>query len=613
MGGLRCIFVLACAYFVHRADGRKTYRDMFPHKHPGPGKLPFPIPDIPGWDPDSKSWDDYLYPPFGPKPKELTHRKGKPLKVQLTSDSPAINGSSISFTAKLQYPPCQKEDANGDLVWDEHCDDANGQVHSGYVYNWTSWLDDYGFGKCPDPKRCNVFPDGKPFPQSNEWRRKSYVYVWHTMGQYFETCDGSSSSLTLNTTNFPLGGEVIEVMVYKKRERRKYSPLATDNAVFFVTDKIPLAVNISQKTAANLSANVFYNDEEIVFLVEPHDPSGYLKTAAFVNYIWDFRDGNHLVTHRKVATHAYSTLGSISVKLMVEAGFPAECPPPSTTPSSKTSTSLPATHAVTSKVETTKVPSSTWQPNSTTTPVAITTGQPTTESLPPTVTDVMTEFSPATKALLRNRRQVADSECYRYIYGNFVGDITIIERKHALNNKPASQIVDVSAAKVTNSDISFLVKCIGSTPTSACTIVSDSGCNKVRNIMCDDVLPASGCEVYLRRTFSEPGTYCVNITLEDSSSLAVASTTITISKTQEVTSASKTSQAAEVVLSSSAVLGAVFAIIAYLVYKRYKVYRPVRRSLLEDGSSRGCMSRLREVLFAINEESRHLLTHRRPL
>ena len=57
-------------------------------------------------------------------------------------------------------------------------------MHSGYVYNETgTWLDDYGFGECNDLKRCNVFPDGKPFPQSNDWRRKGYVYVWHTMGE----------------------------------------------------------------------------------------------------------------------------------------------------------------------------------------------------------------------------------------------------------------------------------------------------------------------------------------------------------------------------------------------------------------------------------------------
>lgn len=132
------------------------------------------------------------------------------------------------------------------------------------MHNWTSWLDDYGFGKCPDIKKCNVFPDGKPFPQSSDRRRRNYVYVWHTMGknmeiqiphgyltatlatvfhlsplippgQYYETCDGSSSSVTLNTTNFPLGAEVMEVMVYRKSEYRKYSPLTTDNTVFYVT------------------------------------------------------------------------------------------------------------------------------------------------------------------------------------------------------------------------------------------------------------------------------------------------------------------------------------------------------------------------------------------
>ncbi len=146
---------------------------------------------------------------------------------------------------------------------------ANGQVPSGYVFNWTSWLDDYGFGKCTDLKRCNVFPDGKPFSQSNDWRRRGYVYVWHTMGecqsftdlnhisvliihssvstlmdhhpvvsltgQYFETCDGSSSHLTLNTTNMTFGAGVMEVMVYRKRERRKYSPLSVDSTVFFIT------------------------------------------------------------------------------------------------------------------------------------------------------------------------------------------------------------------------------------------------------------------------------------------------------------------------------------------------------------------------------------------
>lgn len=625
MGIQQFVFLLICVCSVYEADGRRTYADIFPHKHEIAGKFPFPIPPIPGWDPDTNPWDDYLYPPLNPKPKELTHHRGKP-KVRLTSDSPALNGSCISFTAKLEYPPCQKEDASGNLIWDEHCEDANGQVRSGFVYNWTSWIDDYGFGKCTDLKSCNVFPDGKPFPQSNDWRRKSYVYVWHTMGQYYETCDGSSSSVTINTTNIPLGAEVIEVMVYRKRERRKYSPLTTDNTIFYVTDKIPVAVNISQKAAVNQSDNVFFRGEDVVFKVQLHDPSGYLKTAASIDYIWDFRDGNQVVTHRDLTTHTYSRLGNMSVKLVVEAAFPIECPPTAATPTHRSSTSpppteaptaAPHTHAGTVKVETTQAPPSTSRPlPSSSSPSASSSVLPSTEPLLPTVASVTPDYDPSTLSWLRTRRQNNDNECFRYVHGTFVGNITIVEPKHTLKSQPNRRIVDVLASRVTNTDINFLIKCQGSIPTSACTLVSDPSCTRVSSIMCDDIPPSTRCEVRLRRTFLEPGTYCVNITLEDSSSMALTSTTVTISKSQDAPVVKK-SYAREVVLSSTAVLVAVFAFLAYLVCRRYKVYRPIRRSLIEDACGpagvKGGMVRLKEALFPSSEERHHLLTERRPL
>nr|XP_020469915.1 transmembrane glycoprotein NMB [Monopterus albus] len=548
------------------------------------------------------------------------HKRGKP-RVHLTSDSPALNGSCITFTAKLAYSPCQKEDANGDLIWDEHCEDANGQVHSGSVYNWTSWLDDYGVGKCTDTTKCHVFPDGKPFPQSNDWRRKKYVYIWHTMGQYYETCDGSSSSVSINTTNIPLGAEVMEVMVYRKRERRKYCPLTTDNTVFYVTDKIPVAVSISQKAAVNQS--VFFRGKDVVFKVQLHDPSGYLKTAAAIDYIWDFGDGNQLVTQRSVTTHTYNTLGSMSVKLVVEAAFLVECPTPVTTsaPTSPTPalptdtpTPPPSTHAVTVKTETTQVPPSTSWSFPSSSPVATTTTLPITEPLPTTADSASTGSSPTTLAWLHTR-QLNSNECFRYVYGFFTGNVTIIEPNCTLNSQPNSCIVDVSAVKVANNDISFLVKCLGSIPASACTIVSDPSCTEVRNITCDDVPPSSECEVHLRRTFLEPGTYCVNITLMDSSSTTLARTAVSINKSQN-SSVSKTHYIAGVVVSLCAVLVAVSALIASLVYKRYKVYQPIHRSLREDACGHGKVShmvRLREALFPSSEESTHLLTERQPL
>ncbi|XP_030645349.1 protein QNR-71 [Chanos chanos] len=605
---------------------------MFPHKH----SFPFPFP-IPGWDPDTNPWDESLYPPF--KSAELTRRHGNPPRVRLTSDSPAMSGSCITFTAALEYPKCQREDASGNLVYDEHCDDgmeasANGQVRSGYVYNWTSWLDDYGFGKCADLKRCNVFPDGKPFPQSNDWRRRGYVYVWHAMGQYFETCDGSSSSITLNTTNMTFGAGVMEVMVYRKRERRKYSPLSTDSTVFFVTDKIPLAVNISQKEAVNITAkNTFMKNFDIIFNVQVHDPSNYLKTAAAIDFIWDFHDGNQLITHSNVATHAYSTLGNITIKLIVEATFRIPCPPPTPTPmhftqphTTAAATLPPGTHAITSKIETTpkavsQTPYTTAPP---TTPIKTTdlTTEPlqTDTMLPPTGTAATVPEANSTHAELTappmtKHKHLTGNECFRYMYGNFEDQIIIIEPPASLHKVAASRIVEVSAAKLTNATVNFLVTCLGSVPTSACTVVSDVTCQQVKDIMCDDVIPpASGCQVSLQRTFREPGTYCVNITLAGLRGLMLATTTVTIGNNSN--KGVSDSRAAEVVLSSSAVLVVVFACIAFMVYKRYKVYQPVRRTLLEDTegiSSGGRLSRLRAVLFPVNEERSHLLTERHRL
>lgn len=72
-----------------------------------------------------------------------------------------------------------------------------------------------------------------------------------------------------------------------------------------------------------------------------------------------------------------------------------------------------------------------------------------------------------------------------------------------------------------------------SLPVSACTIVSDHSCNQVRAITCNDVPPSPKCEVHLSRTFPEPGTYCVNISLVDSNSLTRTSTIVTINKSSQ--------------------------------------------------------------------------------
>ncbi|CAL1583759.1 unnamed protein product [Knipowitschia caucasica] len=606
MWSLLCCLLLPC--LLHHTQGHKTYGDMFQHKHSPSGWFPFPIPPIPGWDPDSTPWDDSLYPPLEAVPNQLQRNKGK-TKVVLTSDSPALNGSSITFTAQLQFPPCQTESSDGDLLWDDHCEDANGQLRSGYVYSWSSWLEDYGFGKCQDTNQCNVFPDGKPFPQSNDWRHKNYVYVWHTRGQYYETCDGHSSSLSLNTSWFPLGAEVMEVLVYRQRERRKYSPMVRDTMVYHITDKIPVTVSLSQKSATNMSDGVFFRGEELLLQVQLHDPSKYLKSAASVDFLWDFRDGNQLVTHRDTITHTYSTPGRRNVKLVVEAAFPIVCPSPMPTapptPHPEGSTVHTGTHALTARTDPTHVTGSSSPPSQppTSSSSASTSGLFSTEPLP--------SEGPFTTGPWLHRQPSNTNQCFRYVHGSFSTNVSIIaEPKPAVRTWPSSKIVDVTTARETKTDFSFIVQCLGSTPTSACTIISDSSCSEVKSVRCEDLPPTtSPCMVLLRRSFPGPGTYCVNISLADSSSVGLASTTVTILKTQEEPEPQRPHIAA-VVISSSAVLTALFALVAFMVYRRRRVYRPVRRILPDEALSagvRGHVVRLRDSLFPRSEESRQLL------
>lgn len=43
------------------------------------------------------------------------------MQAVLTSDSPALVGSNITFVVNLVFPRCQKEDANGNIVYEKNC------------------------------------------------------------------------------------------------------------------------------------------------------------------------------------------------------------------------------------------------------------------------------------------------------------------------------------------------------------------------------------------------------------------------------------------------------------------------------------------------------------
>lgn len=46
---------------------------------------------------------------------------GGRVQAVLTSDSPALVGSTITFAVNLVFPRCQKEDASGNIVYEKNC------------------------------------------------------------------------------------------------------------------------------------------------------------------------------------------------------------------------------------------------------------------------------------------------------------------------------------------------------------------------------------------------------------------------------------------------------------------------------------------------------------
>ncbi|KAJ6666588.1 hypothetical protein lerEdw1_020311 [Lerista edwardsae] len=238
------------------------------------------------WSPDHNHWNDKLYPSWEEgDPRWQNCWKGGRVVAYLTSDSPALIGSNVTFHVALKFPRCQREDNDSNIVYDRKC----------------------------------------------------------VNGQYYQTTGGSSAMVSINTTNVTLGNQIMEVSVYR-RNYRSYQPVTTANVVYVVTDKIPFYVNISQKNDRNTTDRIFIKDIPIIFSVQIHDPSHYLNRSE-ISYHWDFGDGSGaFVSNNSVSTHTYTLPGNFSLNMFVQAIIPTPCgpvTPPSPFPTVNVTTQLP--------------------------------------------------------------------------------------------------------------------------------------------------------------------------------------------------------------------------------------------------------------------------------
>lgn len=75
---------------------------------------------------------------------------------------------------------------------------------------------------------------------------------------------------------------------------------------------------------------------------------------------------------------------------------------------------------------------------------------------------------------------------------------------------------------------SLLLSDVHSLPSEVCTVVSDADCITPVETVCNTVAPAPECQLILRQFFNDTGVFCINVSLTNDVSLAVASARVSV-------------------------------------------------------------------------------------
>ncbi|XP_061471461.1 melanocyte protein PMEL isoform X2 [Rhineura floridana] len=170
-------------------------------------------------------------------------------------------------------------------------------------------------------------------------------------------------------------------------------------------------------------------------------------------------------------------------------------------------------------------------------------------------------------------KRQAPAGCLLYRYGTFATHLDIVQ---GIEGVQIVQVVPLASAIAENT-VDLTVTCQGSLPEQVCTTISDPECLTAQETVCSPAQPSPSCQLVLRQAFNQSGLYCVNISLADANSLAVASTQISIQGT--------TSGSAQIALVVGVVLVA-SALVAVAYTYRHVKYTPLHAVMSAGASPR---------------------------
>ncbi|ELW67592.1 Transmembrane glycoprotein NMB [Tupaia chinensis] len=621
-----------------------------------------------GWSSDENEWNEKLYPVW--KRGDMRWRnswKGGRVQAVLTSDSPALVGSNITFVVNLVFPRCQKEDADGNIVFEKNCRNG-GRVQAVLTSD------------SPALVGSNItFVVNLVFPRCQKEDADGNIVFEKNCrnGHYFQKLGRCSVRASLNTANVTLGPQVMEVTVYR-RHGRAYVPIAQVKDVYVVTDQIPVFVTMSQKNNRNSSDETFLRDLPIVFNVLIHDPSHFLNESA-ISYKWNFGDNTGLfVSKDHTLNHTYVLNGTFNFNLTVQATVPGPCPPPSPTPPKPTS-SLVMEVTVYRRHGRAYVPIAQVKDVYVVTdqiPVFVTMSQKNNRNSSDET--FLRDLPIVFNVLIHDPSHFLNESAisYKWNFGDNTG--LFVSKDHTLNHtyvlngtfnfnltvqatvpgpcpppsptppKPTSSLVpagdsppeqsktsdgtcqinrygyfraiitivegilEVNIIQMTDvpqpdgSLMDFVVTCQGTTPTEVCTVISDPTCQMAQDAVCDPVAVDGTCLLTVRRAFNGSGMYCVNLTLGDDASLALTSTLISVPGRDSASPSRMVNGA----LISMGCLALFVTVITLLVYKRHKEYKPIENSTGNVAKGKGLnvfLIHAKAMFFPGNQEKDPLL------
>ncbi|XP_029990638.1 premelanosome protein a isoform X3 [Sphaeramia orbicularis] len=216
------------------------------------------------------------------------------------------------------------------------------------------------------------------------------------------------------------------------------------------------------------------------------------------------------------------------------------------------------------------------------------------------------EAEPAQVALVIAKRQAPEltADCMVYRYGSLATSLDIIQGIESVEIVQMSNVVSM-ATELDQNAVDVTISCQGSLPSEVCTVISDADCITPVETVCNVATPSPDCQMILRQFFNDTGVFCINVSLTNDVSLAMASARVNVA----LASGGSPAGTAATVLGVM-VLACVVCCIS-LMYRRFKQYQP----LTEDNSfSNGGSSSVTSVpLLLWNLLSRQSPGESRPL